>query len=641
MADRIADPALWDNRRIDAFGGAFVAAAGAAGIGVALVSTEPPIPRVVFISDKGVEILGHPRETILERAPSDFLSKDERAVRDLLGAGARKTAEPLLLDAVIQRTDGKQVPVEVSFAPIRLDGLPGVIAFVRNVTAKYEGKAALRRSEHRFRQLIECAPDAVWIMDGKRLRYANPGAARMLGYESAQALLAVDPRTLVAPEDQISMRERTQEMFRSGEPLPPREYNTRRKDGSWVMTEVQSMPVDWEGSPAILGFARDVTGRKQMEARLIQSERLAALGTLLAGIAHEMNNPLSYALLGIEGALREIERMPAGDETGKLREMLESARHGATRAAAVVGQIRGSSRADVDELGPADVRRALEGALRVVHNEIRHRARLVTELCDVPRIVGNEQRLEQVFLNLLVNAVQALPEGRAENEIRVTLGAQSGEIVVEVADNGPGIPEEMRARIFDPFFTTKRPGMGLGLGLSICHGIVAVHGGSIAVDSSVGAGSTFRIVLPAAADSGAAPAPDTAAKATESTAPLDSTRVLVVDDEQALGAMIVRLLERHCHVDVAIRGPEALERLARATTPYDVILCDLMMPDMTGMDLYAEVARIYPGLEERFVIMTGGAFSPRAIEFLARVPNRRLEKPFDGAALLAAVARCK
>ncbi len=636
------DPVTWDSQKIETFGGAFIAGASTAGIGVSLVSIQPPTPRVIYISDKGVEILGHPRETILARPAGQFLSPDEQRVRDLTGERARSRSDPQLFDTVVERADGKLVPVEISFAPVRLDGQPAIIAFIRDVTARYEARAALERSERRFRQLIERAPDAVWINDGARLQYANPAAARMLGYESVEALLAVDPRNIVAPEEQSSMRERTLEMFRTGEPLPPREYRTRRKDGSLVMTEVQSMPVEWEGSPAILGFARDVTNRNEMQLRLAQSERLAALGTLLAGIAHEMNNPLSYALLGVERALAVLERVAApSEELASLREMLESAHHGATRVAAVVGQIRASSRPEIDERGPVDVRRALEAAMRVTNNEIQHRARLVTDLGQVPPVLGNEHRIEQVFLNLLVNAVQALSDDRTDNEIRVTLRADTaGHVVVEVADNGPGIPDEIRARIFDPFFTTKSVGIGLGLGLSICHGIVSSHGGTIAVDSVVGKGSTFRVTLPAMANPPSdATVPTPRANAATPATSVDRLHVLVIDDEPALATMIVRVLEHECDVDIALQGREGLERIVHATKPYDVILCDLMMPDMTGMDLFAEVARRFPGLEERFVLMTGGAFTPRATAFLARVHNRRLEKPFDGATLRAAIAR--
>ena len=206
-----------------------------------------------------------------------------------------------------------------------------------------------------------------------------------------------------------------------------------------------------------------------------------------------------------------------------------------------------------------------------------------------------------------------------------------------MSDNGPGIPADVRSRIFDPFFTTKPVGLGLGLGLSICHGIVTNHGGTITVDSAPGRGSTFRIVLPARPRRDGARSAPRERRPPRPRRPTARRRVLVIDDEPALAAMIRRVLAKECDVDLAVDAREGLERLGAAT--YDVVLCDLMMPDMTGMDLYAEVARRHPGVERRFIFMTGGAFTPRATEFLAQVSNRRLEKPFETAVLKAAVAR--
>jgi PAS domain S-box-containing protein len=637
MTDRGTDQLTWESERIEALGGALIAAASAAGIGVSLVAMQPD-PRVVYISDKGVEILGHPREVILSRPATEFLTPEERTDLqsrnpDRAHPGARA------FETVVKRADGSQLPVEVSLAPIKLDGHPGIIAFTRDISARREALAALERSERRFRQLIEIAPDAVWINDGRRLVFANPAAARMLKYDSVDQLLAVDPRKIVDPADHAPMRERTQQMFQTGVPLPPREYKSLCKDGTAIVTEVQAMPMEWEGAQALLGFARDVTERKEMEARLAQSERLAALGTLLAGIAHEMNNPLSYTLLGIEQAIATVDQLGAPPaDLAKLRETLESAHHGATRVASVIGQIRASSRLEVQERGPVDLRAALEAALRVTHNEIHHRARLVTDLGAVPPVVGSAQRLEQVFLNLLVNAVQALPDGRAENEIRVSLRAADGKVIVEVADNGVGVPPDARSRIFDPFFTTKPVGLGVGLGLSICHNIVSAHGGTITVDSEPGRGSTFRIALPAQSDGSSAPPPAAGPRGDGGgSGDQKRRRVLVIDDEPALAAMIRRVLSKTCDVELASDGREGLARLEN-DAPYDIVLCDLMMPDMTGMDVYAEVAKKRPGAEARFVFMTGGAFTPRATDFLAQVPNRRLEKPFETALLRAIVA---
>jgi PAS domain S-box-containing protein len=639
MSDRDADQMAWESERIEALGGALIAAASAAGIGVSLVSIEEPAPRVVYVSDKGVEILGHPREVIMTLPATAFLTPDERAIRLAPGYPRPTTPGARFFETIVQRADGSRVPVEVSLANIRLDGRPGMITFTRDISERREAVAALERSERRFRQLIEIAPDAVWINDGRRLVFANPAAARMLKYDTVEELLKVDPRQIVVPDDHQPMRERTQQMFQTGVPLPPREYKSRAKDGTIFITEVQAMPMEWEGSQALLGFARDVTERKEMEARLAQSERLAALGTLLAGIAHEMNNPLSYTLLGIEQAIATLDHLQAPPpDLARLRETLESAHHGATRVASVIGQIRASSRLEAEDRGPVDVRAAVEAALRVTHNEIHHRARLVTDISDVPRVAGNAQRLEQVFLNLLVNAVQALPDGRAENEIRVSVRANpAGQVVVDVTDNGAGVPDDVRSRIFDPFFTTKPVGLGVGLGLSICHGIVSAHGGTIAVESVPGRGSTFRVALPAErADASPSPPAARPRGPGEGEGGKKRRRVLVIDDEPALSSMIRRVLSRDCDVEIAGDGREGLQRLEK-DEPYDVVLCDLMMPDMTGMDVYAEIAQRRPGMEERFVFMTGGAFTPRATDFLAQVPNRRLEKPFETAVLRAIV----
>jgi PAS domain S-box-containing protein len=640
MTDRVRDQLAWESGRIEELGGALIAAASAAGIGVSLVAIAPPVPRVAYISDKGVELLGHPREVVLTRPATDFLTPDSLPVREANKDRARTDPTARFFETVVQRASGERVPLEVSVAPIRLDDRPGMIAFMRDISERQKTFDALERSERRFRQLIESAPDAVWINDGQHLTFANPAAARMLGYDTVEELLAVDPHAIVAPEHQGQMRERMEQLTQSTANLPPREYKSRRKDGAWVIAEVRSMPIEWEGAPALLGYARDVTGRKQMEQRLAQSERLAALGTLLAGIAHEMNNPLSYTLLGIEQGLATLaESDDPANIVAKLREALESAHHGATRVAAIVGQLRASSRVDAEERGPVQLRCVLESALRVTQNEIHHRARLVIDLQDVPLLLGNTQRLEQVFLNLLVNAVQALPEGRTENEIRVSLKAGGREeAVVEVSDNGSGIPEDARQRIFDPFFTTKPVGLGLGLGLSICHGIVTAHGGTINVESAVGRGTTFRVALPLSI-----PAADGAAQSGEPQraapgAAAKRRRVLVIDDEVALVSMIRRALSKECDVDVAVDARAGLALLVDGGD-YDVVLCDLMMPDKTGMDLHAEIARRRPGVEHRFVFMTGGAFTPRASEFLARVKNRRLEKPFERSTLLAVVAK--
>jgi CheY-like chemotaxis protein len=277
----------------------------------------------------------------------------------------------------------------------------------------------------------------------------------------------------------------------------------------------------------------------------------------------------------------------------------------------------------------------LDATLSMIANEIRHRAHLVKDYAQVPEVVANEARLGQVFLNLLLNAVQALPEGRIEtNEIRVVVRASSSDrVVVEVHDNGIGIAPQVRGRIFEPFFTTKPVGIGTGLGLAICHGIVTSLGGTLSVDSEVGKGSVFRVCLPAAGRTIGATA---AARASSAAPPLAVSakggRVLVVDDEPIVCFSLERLLSSEGDVVAETSAHAALARI-EAGERFDVILCDLLMPEMDAPALYERLREIAPAQADRMVFVTGGAFTMRARDFLARVPNERLSKPFDVEAL--------
>jgi PAS domain S-box-containing protein len=637
-----------------AFEGAFLEAASAARIGMSVVTLEPGDSRIVYMTDVGAEILGHSKETLLNLPAASFLtpaSREEQSARPppaaQPGGGGRS------FELTIATADGREVPLELSTAEISLRGRPALVVFFRDISARRNAIAAQRKSEERFRKLIEMAPDAIWINDGQRLVYANSATVRLLGYDNVEQVLALDPRKFVHPDDQLAMRERSSQMSASGDPMAPREYRVLRRDGAWILTEVHSMPIEWEGKNGILGFARDVSARKQTEARLMRSERLAALGTLLAGIAHEMNNPLTFALLGIEQATALLQEpalfgdgRPGGRSDGpeRLRVILADVGHGIDRVAAVVRQLRVSSRPDVEQRAQVDLRAVIESALRVAQNEIRHRAHLSAELADVGPVSGSPQQLEQVFLNLLLNATQALPEGRADNQIRVTLRLESNEAVVaEVWDNGVGIAPSLLRRVFDPFFTTKPVGLGMGLGLSICHGIVTSHGGTIGVDSEPEQGTTFRLTLPLAQPRTAAtPAPDVAAISlpADDPGPERPRRVLVVDDEALLCRMVRRMLHARFEVTLALDAREALSRLDADPAGFDVILCDLMMPEMTGMDLYDAVVSRHPDCAKRFVFMTGGAFTPRATEFLAKLSAPLLEKPFDARSLQSALDLC-
>jgi len=450
----------------------------------------------------------------------------------------------------------------------------------------------------------------------------------------------------------------------------------------------------------------DLTVRRQAERALRQSDRMASLGTLAAGVAHEINTPLTYvvtnlalvagrlsaqapneraagaARAGLETRVAETEdalalvragldsllgftrRLPdelrhefgnalttsvyalgmveqqlgalskeactthpaPGDAPVPLDVLLQQARDGVERVRAIVRDLKTFSHPDDESAGPVDLHRVLRSAINLASVEVRGRASIQTDFEAVPHVLGNEARLGQVFVNLLVNAAQAIPEGVADrNEIRVvTRSDAAGRAVVEVRDTGSGIAPELLGRLFDPFFTTKPVGIGTGLGLSICHGIVIALGGELSVESELGRGSTFRVALPPIA-----PSADALVQSAPAAAPpARRGHILVVDDDPRVGNAIQMLLAAEHDVVVATIGSEVVQRLARGER-FDIILCDLMMPGMTGMDLHEELERLEPAQATRMIFLTGGAFTPRARAFLAGVPNARLEKPFD------------
>jgi signal transduction histidine kinase/CheY-like chemotaxis protein len=385
---------------------------------------------------------------------------------------------------------------------------------------------------------------------------------------------------------------------------------------------------------------RAMAAREQVHRRLEVAERMASVGTLAAGMAHEINNPLAYVTANLELVREEIRALSGGSTSGRMKELddtVRDAQEGAERVRRIVRGLKTFSRADEECLGVVDIHGALEVSINMAFNEIRHRARLVKDFGAVPPVIADDARLGQVFINLLVNAAQSLPIGQAErHEIRVVTATDAeGRAVIEVRDTGPGIPPGVIDHIFEPFFTTKPVGVGTGLGLSICHNIITGMGGTIDVTSVVGRGATFRVTLPQSV----APTASTGEqRSTPTPAPVPLPRravVLVVDDEPAVGVMLGRVLRQH-EVTIVTRAADVV-RLLEEGRRFDVILSDLMMPVTSGMDLYDELARRFPEAAERMVFLTGGAFTPAARAFLDRVSNERLDKPFTPASVRSIV----
>jgi CheY-like chemotaxis protein len=299
----------------------------------------------------------------------------------------------------------------------------------------------------------------------------------------------------------------------------------------------------------------------------------------------------------------------------------------------IVRDLRVFSRSEEEILEPVDVHEVLESSLRMARNEIRHRATVVRAFGDVPKVYANEARLGQVFLNVIVNAAQAIPEGDTKgNTIAIATRRLEDMVAIEITDTGAGIAPEVLPRIFDVFFTTKSIGVGTGLGLAICHRIVTAMNGRIEAESRLGGGTTIRVVLPRARTGRTLSVPILPSPFME---PSPARSVLAVEDEPAVGRTIQRLLAPH-RVTVVTRAREALARIA-AGEHFDVILCDVMMPELTGMDFHARLREARPELADHVIFLSGGAFTPRAREFFERVPNPRIDKPIDPAKLRSLV----
>jgi signal transduction histidine kinase len=415
----------------------------------------------------------------------------------------------------------------------------------------------------------------------------------------------------------------------------------------YLHLSLSPIAMDDGGVRGLCGLVRDVSDERKTQTRLLETDRLASIGALAAGVGHEINNPLAALLANLDVVEHELASL-GGDAAlaahaptlARVHDGLDDVREAAERVRQVARDLRVVSRTTDERREPVSLERVLESSIRMAWNDIRHRARLTRAYQPAPPVFASEARLGQVFLNLLINATQAIPAGDAEaNSIRVSVRPEGpAHVLVEIADSGPGIPKAVQQRLFTPFFTTKPEGTGTGLGLSICQRIVTGLGGTISVDSVPGRGASFRIVLPAAHDAAAA-SPGASTRAA-STPPVRASgrraRVLVVDDEPMIRRAVQRTLAPDHDVLALGSGREALQRI-RAGQRFDVIFCDLMMPEMTGVELYAALTDLAPAQAKVMVFLTGGAFTEGSRGFIESVANPVLEKPFDARQLIALI----
>lgn len=513
----------------------------------------------------------------------------------------------------------------------------------------------LRAERDNLRETFDVFDEALLLLDAQgRVLVANAAGQRLYATPLAKDLAALAAETLLSTGKASLSGPVKAPIRRGAAPSSMPDHTGTPADLSAVISDHplshggrifvgRAYPVSGR---RVLVYVRDVTAERDGEMQRLQAEKLASIGMLAAGVAHEINNPAAFVLGNIEALAAQIRQVERRLGTGvdpaaradleamifEVTTILQESKEGMARIQRIVRDLSAFSHVDDDTQCVTAVNAGVESTLSLLRNELRHRATVEKDLRAARLVRTSTARLGQVFLNLIINAAQALDEAEVKrNRILVRTYDSGDDVVFEVSDNGPGIAPELLPRIFDSFFTTKPPGVGTGLGLPISQGIVRALGGEITVETQLGRGATFRVRLPAQA-------PVRSEVPAVEAAPLyRRRRVLCVDDEALLLKAYRRMLADVHEVVTALGGKDALLILQKQHD-FDLILCDLQMPEMSGMELYSAVKAMHPELGDRFVFVTGGAFSAEAKRFLEQAVTC-LSKPFRIEELLAIIEK--
>jgi PAS domain S-box-containing protein len=599
-----------------------------------------------YLSPSVEEVLGrHPRD-LVGRSFQILLTDAEEVER--VESLTRRSMDvrdraPSVYRACTRHSDGREVVIEVVETPVLEQGrVVGVQGFARDISDRVRAEEELRRQTAYLERLFEAAPEGIVLvdMDGRVAR-ANEEFLALFGY-TREEVVGADINALIVPERLRKEGDSLSGAVGRGERVK-HETTRRRRDGSELRVSILGAPIELQGGQiGVFGIYRDVTEERTREEQLRRSERLASLGTLLGGAAHELNNPLT--------SLRSfVQLMQLDDRSAEDAEALQIMACEADRAAKIVSDLRVFAGEASREPAPGtrlDLNGVVHHVLRVRDYALRNADIVVsTELDEsLPAVIADRSAMEQVLLNLVVNAEQALgsqPAGEHPRRLRIRTGVSTDgdRVHLTVIDSGPGMEPAQVQRIFDPFYTTKEPGEGTGLGLSLVHRIVTELGGDIRVRARPGSGASFLVRFPVAAGTEllarVADEPMTVADR-----PLN---ILVVDDEPAIRRSLSRYLSRRGHrVEEAASGEVALGQVEGTSGAYHALIVDLRMPRMGGEALLAALRTRDDGLADRVVFMTGDAASPETARFLERADRPVLLKPFElreAAETLEAVAR--
>ena len=495
----------------------------------------------------------------------------------------------------------------------------------KEIARREQAEEKLRQSEAKYRTLFEATADGILIADleTRQFLYANPAICRMLGY-TEEELRKMDVADIHPKKDLKSVLAEFDAQARGDKTLAS-DIPCLRKDGTIVYADINTVNIMVDGRQCNAGFFRDITRRKQAEQKALVNAKLASIGELVAGVAHEVNNPLT-GILGYAQLLAEKQDIPQN-----VKEDLQKIYEESKRTVRIVQNLLRFARQYKPEKNLVDINELVERTLELEAYKLRtSNIELSTKLsADVPLILADYNQLQQVILNIVNNAQQAIAEVKRKGKITLTTNVIEDYIRISIADNGPGISADNMTKIFDPFFTTKPDGSGSGLGLSVCHGLVTEHGGNIYAESTPGKGTIFIIELPVAAgEEMVIKAEKAVKKENRSAREKAAGTILIVEDEPSIRTSLKRNLTASGYQAQAVSsGEDTLDKLAKKV--YDLLLVDLKMPGMGGRELYETIKKKYPSLAKKVVFITGDVMTADSQDFLASTGRLYLVKPFD------------
>ncbi len=593
--------------------------------------------RFTYISDQVRNILGRPPQEYLggefgvRASPEDKVKIDDMFQRVIRGEVSRAQIE-----FRAPHTDGTWRVLLLTAGPLfDEDGkISGVVTSARDVTEQHEIERNLHQEREFVRRLIECFPDLIVVLDSEgRFKFVS---------ERLKDILGVPPEEYVGKkvglrmgaEDRAKLSEMLQNTVSGRKAQEQIEIRAQHIDGTWKTLRITARPLfDEKGNiTGMVSSGRDVTESKQFEQQLAQSEKFAAMGQMMAGAAHELNNPLT-AILGISDLLRER----ATDET--TRRQVDTILQQARRAAGIVLNLLAFSRpsahgnARIDLKGVVQEALQIEGALLAQkHIEVKFEPPE-----GLPLVEGNRRLITQVFSNLIANAEQSISAARGGGRLDISISCADGRVCVTFADDGAGIAPDIVDKIFDPFFTTKRPGGGSGLGLTIALAVIKEHGGTIEVQSTPRLGAAFHVFLPLCAQPPSAAASSSSPSLALPPQPAEMLKghsVLIVDDEESIREIMAEDLSRRgMKVNTVESSEAALGYLS--TNKCEMVLCDFNLPGISGEALFEKLLAKENGPRPRFVFMTGDLVDPALVRKYREKGARILQKPFSVSVLAA------